>query len=84
MKVMLSYRDLSEIQVREYRNEYIKLKWNLRTGRVTTSEEAVTNYDVARKNSGCYISFVSNRSVSTLLCSLVDTAYIFEDSVEVY
>lgn len=84
MKVMLSLRDLVEICHREYSNEYIKLKWNLKTGRVTTSEEAVTNYDVARNHNGYYINVVSNESVSYLLFQLIDTAYIFEDSVEVY
>lgn len=84
MKVMLSYRELVEIWHREYRHEFIKIKWSLKTGMVTTSEESVTNYDVARKHSGYYIDVVSNKSVSKLLFQLVDTAYIFEDSVEVY
>lgn len=84
MKVMLSFRDLVEIWHREYMNEYIKIKWSLKTGRVTTSEEPATNYDVARNHNGYYINVVSNKSVSDLLFQLIDTAYIFEDSVEVY
>ena len=84
MKAMLSFLDLVEIWHRKYRHEYIKIKWNLKTGRVTTSEEPATNYDVARNHNGYYINVVSNKSVSDLLFQLIDTAYIFEDSVEVY